>query len=132
MSIPAWVEPYLTIPYVRGGRGFNGADCYGLVRLVLGLEAGIWTPAYDWINPKDVAARRAAREAESTPDIWIPVFTEFAECFDVVPMTREHIGIMVSNHYVLHSESPHAGPCCETLTTLKNRLVEPLRRHYSR
>ncbi|WP_444886471.1 NlpC/P60 family protein [Microbulbifer sp. JMSA008] len=31
----SWINDYLTVPYVDGGRGMHGFDCWGLVRDVL-------------------------------------------------------------------------------------------------
>ncbi|MDR2471497.1 MAG: C40 family peptidase [Treponema sp.] len=33
-GIAPWAAGYVGIPFVSGGRGHDGADCYGLIRLV--------------------------------------------------------------------------------------------------
>lgn len=42
--LPSWVERYVGIPFSDCGRSMDGADCYGLVRLVIGYETGFWLP----------------------------------------------------------------------------------------
>lgn len=39
-----WVKKYVGIPFVSGGRTAKGADCYGLVRLILNNEYGYNLP----------------------------------------------------------------------------------------
>ncbi len=46
MSIPPWAGDYLGIPYLFGGAGRDGADCYGIVRLVYAERFGVKLPAY--------------------------------------------------------------------------------------
>jgi cell wall-associated NlpC family hydrolase len=36
-----WASKYIRIPFQDRGRGFNGCDCYGLLRLVYRYELGI-------------------------------------------------------------------------------------------
>jgi murein DD-endopeptidase len=40
------MDKYIGIPYVLGGRSYDGADCYGLVYLIL-QEHGYTLPKYD-------------------------------------------------------------------------------------
>ena len=52
----AWVEKYVGIPFVSGGRDKTGLDCYGLVRLVLRDEYGYNLPVFngDYTNADNV------------------------------------------------------------------------------
>lgn len=43
---PAWVGPYLEIPFAERGRTREGLDCYGLVRLIYHDQRNIELPSY--------------------------------------------------------------------------------------
>ena len=42
----SWVNKYIGIPYADKGRSFDGADCWGIVYLVLLHEFGVRVPTY--------------------------------------------------------------------------------------
>lgn len=44
MTDTRWVDRYMSVPYISGGLGFGGADCWGLYALVLAEEAGLSFP----------------------------------------------------------------------------------------
>lgn len=46
-------ERYLAIPYRKGGRTWDGCDCWGLVRLVLKEERGIILPSFDSVSTSE-------------------------------------------------------------------------------
>jgi cell wall-associated NlpC family hydrolase len=136
---PRFVERYLEIPYRRRGRCERGADCFGLVWLVLRQECGIVLPDYTWVDPKDRVAFAAEIKVNSVDWIWAPIAVSIAQAFDVVPMSGpegEHVGIMVSPVYMLHTQA-ESGPACELLTDpiLRHRMVPQgapiVRRHHT-
>lgn len=54
------LERYLGIPYREGGRGWDGCDCWGLVRLILARERGIVLPLFDEVrSPEDLQRLRS-------------------------------------------------------------------------
>lgn len=147
---PRWVESYLTIPYLCGGRNESGADCFGIVRMVLVNEACIYVPDYGDVDAGRRSTISIAFRDGMVADVWRPVDIEDAQAFDVVPMSgmvkRQdgtvelgdvHIGIMVSSTHVLHTEE-ESGPACEPLRDraiarrLIPKLCPELRRHYTR
>lgn len=65
MMLPSWAVRYVGVPFVDGGADISGADCYGLVSLVLEEQTGTPLPmtveearASGWrlISIEDVAA----------------------------------------------------------------------------
>ena len=52
-----WVNNYIGIPFVSGGRDKTGCDCYGLVRLILQNEYNIELPLLsgDYTNALNIA-----------------------------------------------------------------------------
>ncbi|MDR1128246.1 MAG: C40 family peptidase [Treponema sp.] len=105
--IPSWAGRYVGIPFVSGGRGLEGCDCYGLVRLVLLLQFGYRLPLLsgEYRDALDSAVIEPVVHAQ------IPLLTgekiETPEAGAVgVMKTRgapSHIGIFVDAQYILHT-----------------------------
>lgn len=98
---------WIGIPYVDQGRDEAGFDCWGLVRAVLRVEAGLDLPSYhtDYASAVDrVAVQRLVRgESES----WLEVSEADARRLDVVVLRvagREcHLGVVVGHGCMLHT-----------------------------
>jgi cell wall-associated NlpC family hydrolase len=103
-----WFEKYVGLPFVDGGRDFNGVDCWGLVRLVLRTECGIEVPSYGETSAIDLAAVAGIVAHESALDPWLPVNGNVRP-FDVAVMYRRHapihVGIMATDRLLLHVEA---------------------------
>ena len=54
----SWLNEYIGIPYVFGGRDTDGLDCYGLVKIIYQKEYGETLP--DWLT--DVSDLRVRNE----------------------------------------------------------------------
>jgi cell wall-associated NlpC family hydrolase len=106
-GVAPWVGEYVGIPFVSGGRGHDGADCYGLIRLVhlerfnreLPLLSGDYSDAENCAETeKLLKARRpllAGRRVETPApgDVCVIRFYGLAS----------HIGVYAGGGYVLHS-----------------------------
>lgn len=53
----AWINDYLAVPYVDGGRDCLGFDCWGLARHVLHHHYGVpWLASFGHVDPDDKPA----------------------------------------------------------------------------
>lgn len=130
----SWPDRYMKIPFMDGGRAMSGCDCFGLVRLVMNDQCGILLPSYGEISARDLAKIAVSMEADAQSEAWIPV--EQPREFDVVVMRwfarpqTGHVGIMVDDRRVLHTEERTGSPVIVPLThySIKGR-VKWFRRH---
>lgn len=102
-----WVRKYIGIPFVSNGRTIKGCDCYGLVRLVLHNEYGIYLPELscsysDALNVKETSSLfaenlpvLAARKISNLEEKAVVVITEHG-----IPA---HIGISAGEGFILHT-----------------------------
>jgi hypothetical protein len=93
-----WVEKYVGIPFVDGGRSREGVDCWGLVRLVYETECGILLPTYGEISAEDLSKVAHEVATESNHEPWHPVTKP--QLFDVAVMHRRtapiHVGVVAA------------------------------------
>jgi hypothetical protein len=78
------VEAYLRLAFVNGGRARPAVDCFGLYRLVLGEQLGIWLDEFGTIDTP-LAAARAIAAGTSGPG-WNRVAIGTERAFDMVMM----------------------------------------------
>ncbi|RJP54324.1 MAG: hypothetical protein C4583_03095 [Anaerolineaceae bacterium] len=130
-----WPECYIGIPHKEFGRDRDGADCWGLVRLVLLEQCKLFLPRYDTVSPADYAAMIEAKR--KTPE-WLGVIEPAMQPFDLVRMwttvkTKDgrirapvHIGIAAPGKNILHMQEGDSA-ICEPFAAIKHRVVEIVR-----
>ncbi len=106
----AWLTRYLGLPFLDGGRGPGGCDCWGLVRLVYERELGIELPSYGDTSAHDLMRAARAIDAGKDGEAWRPVQAGALQPFDVVVMRYAgrrlvgHVGLATGPRSVLHIE----------------------------
>jgi hypothetical protein len=126
MQPPAWVAPYVGIPFEDLGRDRDGCDCRGLVRLILAEQAGLALPslATGYGSEADHAAVQRELGAARRSDEWRHVLPGQERAFDAVEMvmpTRTetgwdfpplHVGLVVAAGWLIHVERATAAVLC--------------------
>ena len=99
-----WPERYVGLPWKAMGRDRNGADCWGLVRLVLLEQRGIALPLWDTVDPFDRATVSDAVDGSLASGDWQPVEPAAIREFDFAVMrgVGVHIGIVAPRRFILH------------------------------
>lgn len=134
--LPEWVNKYMGIPWRMCGHGFDGADCWGLVRLVLEAEFGVTLPThrglYDQYD-EDSVDTLVRQEIQEWNKISCRHKLDGGHCnfcgidsrtpregdavlFNMAG-TLSHVGIMLNRVQFLHSPVGHLYP-------MRNRLSE--------
>lgn len=132
----SWIDKYVGIPFVDGGRDRRGCDCWGLVRLIYQNELKVELPTYGEISAEDLAAVSQMVEGNYTVEPWRAIDRDDALPFDVVVMrfygSRRigHVGILVAGSTaLLHTESTVDSVVVPLLhMTVRSRIVG-FRRH---
>lgn len=108
----AW---YMRLPFADKGRGLDGVDCWGLVRLVLLREYGLRVPSYadSYLDAEDESAQAAIGLFSRD---WLPVSAEGARNGDVIVFhvfgAPTHCGVIVSPGTFMHIFNKR-GVACE-------------------
>lgn len=117
-AFPAWANRYIGIEYEDYGRAAAGADCWGLVRMVLAEQAGIavpsWSTRYETDeNPDGLVELIGEQKIAGT---WRRIAPTDERPLDLVELTQPvmaagrwkflplHIGIVVIPGWLLHVE----------------------------
>jgi cell wall-associated NlpC family hydrolase len=125
--IPEWVGAYIGIPFKDRGRTREGADCWGVVRMVFADQFGIDLPSYD-ANYEKAGDRFAVTELffqETTSTRWRRVMLGEAVPHDVLRMSvagNSHAGILVAPDRFLHV-LPGRETCVERLKQWEPRIT---------
>lgn len=103
------MNQYVGIPYKAGGRGYDGCDCYGLVRLVLKEQFGKDMPEYgDCISHGSDESHRLISDHLPLVDAFRP---DVPRAGDVVVLKirglPSHVGVYLGGGKMLHTLAEH-------------------------
>ena len=99
---PAWVAPWVGLPFRSRGRGPDDWDCYGLIRGAVAARCGVELPMYlDGYDRAEDSVEVARVVAAALPD-WRAVGRQDEREGDVVLLrTRDgrgaHVGLLVGD-----------------------------------
>ena len=106
-GIAAWAKLYTGIPFVSGGRGRTGADCYGLVRMVQAEQYGKNLPllSNDYSDADNFA--ETEKLLRSQKPLLAGKRVESPEIGDVCVLRilalPVHLGLYAGGGYLLHT-----------------------------
>ena len=115
MNLLPWTRRYIGVPYAKKGRSMDGADCWGLVRIVLDEQFGIAVPSYSdlYDGSEDVKAWSKAIINNQHTFFEKVSFSldRFCETGAVVLLHRRmvplHVGYFIGTeygrHFILHT-----------------------------
>ena len=107
MASTQWVNEYVGIPFIMKGRSRAGADCWGLVRIVLAEHYEVFVPSlsvfYDDLSTATIVPLVGVmQESRNFTKVDAP------QEGDIVLMTFFgqpcHVGICIDADHVLHSD----------------------------
>lgn len=108
--IEAWSNDYIGISFVARGDSRDGADCYGLVRLVYRERLGINLPSFaeSYLTTRESADIAALlSDARQSPE-WEPVRPGAEREFDValcrIGDYASHVAIVIGGGRLLHAD----------------------------
>jgi len=108
-ELAPWAGKYVGLRWREHGRGEDGVDCWGLLRLVLGREFDIDVPSYDdldWRGDDNRATviRRTRREIAD----WRPIVKGEEQPGDGIMLRiaghPTHVAVVAGGGYMLHVE----------------------------
>lgn len=107
---PAWVKPYIGIPFADHGDTERACNCYGLNRLIFRKEKGIELQAFDdhvGTGEKDIPRIAELVEQGKATGDWIEIPAGREHAFDGVLIRKRghptHTGLVVVPGLVLHT-----------------------------
>lgn len=79
-----WTRDYIRLGFAYGGRERPAVDCWGLYRLIVGENSGVWLGEFSGVEKFSSIARTLRRQS-GLPD-WLPVAAGDEKAFDLVLM----------------------------------------------
>ena len=118
----SWVEKYIGIPFLSGGRTESGCDCWGFIRLVFKNEYGYELPVIsgDYTNALNVSQTKKLF-CDMIPIITGEKIKEPEERAIAIISVRNlpcHIGLYAGDDYIIHSKYG-IGVCLEKIESPK-------------
>lgn len=103
-----WYKDYLKIEFKDRGRGLDGADCWGLIKLIYQDRLGITLPMLDhYENTEQRAALNKIINTEATSN-WMGIEKGREQELDVAVFKIMgipcHVGVVISKGIVIHSQ----------------------------
>ena len=106
---PAWVRSYIGLPWKPRGRGTDGVDCYGAVRLIYRDRFGITLPSLDssYSDPEGSEVPEVVRSASGSGGLWVDLAGGPSAVGDLVTFktrgVEAHVGLVVSRTGFIHA-----------------------------
>ena len=120
-----WSNKYINIPFIDGGRSLEGADCWGLARLIYKEEFNIELPSFSGeydINDPKLLQEMIVQHKEG----WQQIYTPEEGCIVVFRMfgAESHIGVAISATQFVHAREKYAS-AVENFSSVewKNRIA---------
>lgn len=127
---PPWAASYVGLPYLAGGKGMDGADCWGLVALIHERELGKPLPPYEGpLFTQGCDRADLAEQALAYSRRFPKVLADQVTLGDVILMRTGrhpfHCGLILALGWMLHTEEQANGACIETYEGLawKRRII---------
>jgi cell wall-associated NlpC family hydrolase len=103
---PSWAARYIGIPFKEDGTGFDGINCWHLIRLAAREQFGLDYPEPAVINPLDMQeVGTILRRAKAAPP-WREVTLAEARPPDVIAFKvlawPSHVGLFINPQWFLH------------------------------
>jgi len=125
-----WAAEYVGIPWLAKGRGREGCDCWGLVRLVLAERFGVEQPSYaeGYASPAEREEIAALLRGGVPANGWLQVDDGERPGDGVVFRLLNvpwHVGVVVGPDEFLHVEEGIGAACIDRLSSHRwaRRLV---------
>ena len=100
---------YLGIPYRKGGRGWDGADCYGFARIIIHEETGFEMPILSCRSSAAECDFRMYEKLDHPEDLSLAFLSGG-------PFGSAHVAVYADGLIIHMSES---GPCCQNASRLR-------------
>jgi hypothetical protein len=128
------------IPYVRRGRTWAGADCWGIHRIYCAVVSGTELPLWDWIDEDDPDGIAGAIAEEKNRLVWSPIADgderqcdlALMRCMTEAGPAPLHIGTVTGPRRIMHTTAT-TGVMCVPFDhkTVKNRINQIWRYEHS-